>query len=1063
MTEDFQDLGPLHYKAPREDKIEPLLRDKLSALALDYYNQTGEPLNITDTFRTYEEQASAHARKPKLALPPGTSRHEQGSAFDVDQGQIAKLGMDTWQEMLGKHGLTLPALSKGESWHVELNRSGEKAEKVAAKVSDFKDLGPIESEDFKDLGPVEVASKVDAPIISQVPEGPIIDSGLPEATFSQVSDPIKSAVGGAASTGLKAGAAVLGAPHEYITKPLVEKPLDYLLQKAGLPATQETPMEAMLTPGEFGQVGGASIEGTIQAPLRDLAVTGAGLAADLPVYGALSKAGRLLTPGRKLRELAPEVETMGPSLESQLKEGVIQAYADKSYPSFPLSEKLTPLATEKYVSALNRENEAIIATSPMRWSREKGKFMYGGGPSTEEIKAFAKNALEEGAPLLLVIGQVANKFKISPEAAYSALRGGVGGGGKGVVSPMGSIGEVPKSPLDLGEPIKDIDARTLGSFSTETKPYMFDRIDRALPGAKDSIYWPHKMNEKTGLEEVHLLEGQSRALEKALPRGSSEFVMLNAIARQKGGPEILKAMGIADVPKLIPEQEAALGQLRNTFDDLFIRFNEARVAAGKKPIDKVENYFTFFRRLDEAKKENLNILTESKDFFNPRVNDLDFAKKRTKNDLALVTDAFKVFRNYARGVVPWIHQAPHLKEVSDLSRSLLETHPNLSFALGRWVNNIQGIDIPRQLGALDKPLRTLTNNVSVSVLGGYVRSALAQPASLVGSMGEMGPRYLTQGIAESMVPSRVKFALENSAVLKTREFDISIVDAMERMIGDTLAGRVKRGAVAASYMPLRAMDAQAARATWLGAYKRALNKDFNNPVKYADEVVLKTQGSAASSDISDIQTHAIGKFLTQFQTFVINDFNYIAKDLLGIKNPDITKREQLRKVINYVVAGSLVNTVADEAGIPTPIPSPIKAMKSAREEGKEGLDILKAGGAELAQKLPVIGGAARFGGSLGGPMLNFAERAMRGQESLPIAVGKLLGVPGVNQLQKLLPMMVGDEEPNIENLKAALAGKTQEQYESERGRRDLSPEKRFMQGLREPVDSSLEELLRLVD
>jgi hypothetical protein len=1062
MTEDFQDLGPLHYNAPREERIEPLLREKLSALALDYYNQTGEPLNVTDTFRTSEEQASAHARKPKLALPAGTSRHEQGSAFDVDQGQIAKIGVTAWQEMLGKHGLTLPALSKGETWHVELNRSGEKAEKVAAKVPDFKDLGPVESDDFKDLGPVEVAPKAEAPITA--PEQPIIDAGLPEATFSQVPDPIKSAIGGATATGLKAGAAIIGAPHEYFTKPVIEKPLDYLLQKAGVPATQETPMEAMLTPGEFGQVGGAPIEGTIQVPLRDLAVTGAGLVGDLPVYGGLAKLGRALSPGRKLHELAPEAEVMGPSLESQLKEGVIQAYADKSYPPFPLSEKLTPLATEKYVSALNRENEAIIATSPTQWSREKGKFMYGGGPSTEEIKAFAQNALEEGAPLLTVVGQVANKFKISPEAAYSALRGGIGGGGgKGVAPPMGVVGGVPKSPLDLGEPIKDIDARTLGSFSTETKPYLFDRVDRVLPGAKDSIYWPHKMNEKRGLEEVHLLEGQSRELEKVLPRGSSEAIMLNAIARQKGGPEILKAMGVGDLPKLMPEQEAALGQLRNVFDDLFTRFNEARIAAGKKPIDKVENYFTFFRRLDEARKENLNILTESKDFFNPRVSDLDFAKKRSKSDLALVTDAFKVFRNYARGVVPWIHQAPHLKEVSDLSRSLLETHPNLSYALGRWVNNIQGIDIPRQLGALDRPLRKLTNNVSVSVLGGYTRSALAQPASLIGTAGEVGPRYLIQGIVESIVPSRVRFALENSAVLKTREFDISVVDAMERMIGDTLAGRIKRGATAASYIPLRAMDAQAARATWLGAYKRASNRGFDDPIKYADEVVLKTQGSAASSDISDIQTHAIGKFLTQFQTFVINDFNYIARDLLGIKNPDITKREQLRKVINYVLAGTLVNSVADEIGIPTPIPSPIKAMRSAREEGKEGLDVLKAGGAELAQKLPVIGGAARFGGSLGGPMLNFAERAMRGQESLPIAAGKLLGVPGVNQLQKFLPMMVGDEEPTAENLKAALAGKTQERYESERGRGNLSPEKRFMQGLKEPVDSSLEELLRLID
>lgn len=647
------------------------------------------------------------------------------------------------------------------------------------------------------------------------------------------------------------------------------------------------------------------------------------------------------------------------------------------------------------------------------------------------------------------------KLKNKPlEAPVSEAPRTVGGG---------EVGAVAKSPLDLGPPIKDMDAQIAGGFSLETKPYMFDRIDRALPGAKDSIYWPHKLNEKTGLEEVQLLEAQSRQIEKALPRGSSEAIMLNAIARQKGGPRVLEAMGITEIPKLSPEQEGGLGRLRETFDELFTRFNQARVAAGKEPIDKVENYFTFFRRLDEAKQENLNILTQRKEFFNPRVEDLDFATKRVRSDLALVTDAFKVFRNYIRGVVPWIHQAPHLSEVAKLSKSLGATHPNLSYSLGRWVDNIQGIDMPLQLGALDKPLRKLTNNVSVATLGGYVRSALAQPASLVGSAGELGPRYLAQGIAESVVPSRVRFALENSKVLKTREFDVSIVDAMERMIGDTLAGRIKRGATAASYMPLRAMDAQAARATWLGAYKRGVNKGFDDPFKYADEVVLKTQGSAASSDIADIQTHALGKLATQFQTFVINDFKYIQKEIFGIKNPDITKREQLRKAINYVVAGALVNSLADEAGIPTPIPSPIKAMKGAREEDKEGLDVLKAGGAELLQKVPIVGGAARFGGSYAGPMVNFAERIGKGQETIPFAAAKLAGIPGVNQLQKLLPMIVGDEESNIENWKAALAGKTQERYEEERGTKDLSPEKRFMQGVREPVDSSLEELLQLLD
>lgn len=41
-------------------------------------------------FRTYKQQADAHRRKPTLALPPGTSNHQQGIAIDIDVQTDAK-------------------------------------------------------------------------------------------------------------------------------------------------------------------------------------------------------------------------------------------------------------------------------------------------------------------------------------------------------------------------------------------------------------------------------------------------------------------------------------------------------------------------------------------------------------------------------------------------------------------------------------------------------------------------------------------------------------------------------------------------------------------------------------------------------------------------------------------------------------------------------------------------------------------------------------------------------------------------------------------------------------
>lgn len=98
--------------------LQPNIVDRVSTLAQEYFQATGEPLKITDAYRTYEQQADVRRRKPTLALPAGTSQHEKGLAIDIDPRQadfLAKNGM------LQKYGFTQPALSKGENYHLELD------------------------------------------------------------------------------------------------------------------------------------------------------------------------------------------------------------------------------------------------------------------------------------------------------------------------------------------------------------------------------------------------------------------------------------------------------------------------------------------------------------------------------------------------------------------------------------------------------------------------------------------------------------------------------------------------------------------------------------------------------------------------------------------------------------------------------------------------------------------------------------------------------------------------------------------------------------------------------
>ena len=104
-------------KTGRFNKLQPAFQKQLMRLANDFYKMHHTPLILTDTLRSNAEQAQAHLEKPYLALPAGhpNAMHPRGLAVDVDQNQARMIP----PEMLTKNNLHLPALSKGEDWHIE--------------------------------------------------------------------------------------------------------------------------------------------------------------------------------------------------------------------------------------------------------------------------------------------------------------------------------------------------------------------------------------------------------------------------------------------------------------------------------------------------------------------------------------------------------------------------------------------------------------------------------------------------------------------------------------------------------------------------------------------------------------------------------------------------------------------------------------------------------------------------------------------------------------------------------------------------------------------------------
>ncbi len=92
-----------------------------------YYAKTqGPPLCVTDSYRSYSEQASLYRRKPGLAAVPGSSNHGWGVAVDFCGG-VQNSGSAAYQWMKANAGTfgwihpdwAEPSGSRPEAWHWE--------------------------------------------------------------------------------------------------------------------------------------------------------------------------------------------------------------------------------------------------------------------------------------------------------------------------------------------------------------------------------------------------------------------------------------------------------------------------------------------------------------------------------------------------------------------------------------------------------------------------------------------------------------------------------------------------------------------------------------------------------------------------------------------------------------------------------------------------------------------------------------------------------------------------------------------------------------------------------
>ena len=588
--------------------------------------------------------------------------------------------------------------------------------------------------------------------------------------------------------------------------------------------------------------------------------------------------------------------------------------------------------------------------------------------------------------------------------------------------------KVYQSELNVVKTMKELPQKPLKGW-LETPIRTFEQLGKR---AKELFYDPIKDAEYSVALERKVVKQSIRRLRKGISTKSSTRIGTFAISEQKGGMKRLGRMGIKKIPKLTETETAVYKSLRTDFESFYKRLNVARKEAGKDPFPKVDNYFTFMQDMTVMERLGFNPIftkadTIANQFIHLKTTPFRFAKMRGKQGLSrMELDAFDIYDKYSSSAIQHIHMSPKIAKGREMMLTfgskkggnrwiLKENKPVAAKFLSDWLDFQAGqrpvTNIPP---LIEKGLLALNKNLTYAILSANIRSALIQPSAILNTYTMIGPKYTFKGIASLLSPEKRSVAMSKSKHLLTRDYDVAVTDAM-RAVRSGKIGKAKKAVGSAFLKPLQILDIETAKATWTGAYemaKKELNLAENKAIRFADDMVTKTQASAAPSDIAPIQRTPVGKSLSLFQTFVINEWDFITKDILGIKNARVTNRQTFQRVVRYALGATLINSFYEDVlGINSPHPTPIRAFQESLERGDNLPSAAWEATKEIGEKIPIVGGGLRYGKGITGAGSEVV-RDLLTQKTIKIEnIAKAAGVPGTAQIAKTIRARKRGESP----------------------------------------------------
>jgi hypothetical protein len=511
-----------------------------------------------------------------------------------------------------------------------------------------------------------------------------------------------------------------------------------------------------------------------------------------------------------------------------------------------------------------------------------------------------------------------------------------------------------------------------------------------------------------------------------------------------------------EMPVLTPEEMKVYKHMRSVLDDIGEDLFRVMSETNKDPITRQKNYFTIaYSEGLESLKQNHNTIYDPEGSINyrgPLYEEKLFGslKKRSKKGLpfALEKSAKKVFLNYLNNALDYIHKQPLISELNEVlsdkgwdlgkrhltasSKEKIDPYflskekPGLYKFIRRLNNQLTGRD-PEAWGSWgpreEKIIRKITSNIVGAVIGFLPRTGVVQISSLKNTAAITG-RHTFTGIYDSLNIGKFKAARRESPFLK-----VSISDAeLDAIFQGGVMGRTKRAAT----IHIKYIDAWTRTVSYLAAKRyiesnnakiragRLKGKIYEGKdlIWEAERITAKTQASGLATDIAPIQRSAVGKALYLLQTFTINEWNLLYKEVLGIGKEGMSYRRRGMRLFNYALATAAINTLLEDVfQINSSSPSPIKTIMRLVEEGEDPATITKEVALDILGAVPGLFGSLRYGSSIFGLAVDtldsFVEAIADDNWSKATQLGgTLAGVRGTRQMYNMYKQYEqGEENP----------------------------------------------------